>query len=76
MGSLLFDIPLREPHFRISQKLRIRPWLFNSLTEQSKSYLSILKIGDIILTGTPCDFSGELINNIETMIKKAGTTMS
>tara|TARA_B100001540_G_scaffold61000_1_gene54858 strand:- start:8899 stop:10230 length:1332 start_codon:yes stop_codon:yes gene_type:complete len=66
MGSLLFDIPLREPHFRISQKLRIRPWLFNSLTEQSKSYLSILKIGDIILTGTPCDFSGELINNIET----------
>ena len=66
MGSLLFDIPLREAHLRISTKLRIRPWVFNKITEQSKAYLSLLKIGDIILVGTPCDFSGELINDIES----------
>ena len=66
MGSLLFDIPLREAHLRISTKLRIRPWVFNKITEQSNAYLSLLKIGDIILVGTPCDFSGELINDIES----------
>ena len=66
MGSILFDIPLREAHLRISTKLRIRPWVFNKITEQSKAYLSLLKIGDIILVGTPCDFSGELINDIES----------
>ena len=66
MGSILFDIPLREAHLRISTKLRIRPWVINKITEQSKAYLSLLKIGDIILVGTPCDFSGELINDIES----------
>ena len=57
---------MREAHLRISTKLRIRPWVFNKITEQSKAYLSLLKIGDIILVGTPCDFSGELINDIES----------
>jgi len=70
MSSLLFDIPLREPHLRISKTLRLRPWVFNKLTEQSKIYLSLLKIGDIILVGTPCDFSGELVSYIESNSKE------
>ena len=70
ISSILFDIPLREPHMRITESLRLRPWVFNRLTEESKAYLSLLKIGDIILVGTPCDFSGELVSNIESNAKQ------
>ena len=55
---------------RITESLRLRPWVFNRLTEESKAHLSLLKIGDIILVGTPCDFSGELVSNIESNAKQ------
>lgn len=54
---------LRAPHLRLSDDLRIRPWLFRQLmgTPSSTTYLSGLRLGDVLLLGAPCDFSGELM---------------
>ncbi len=72
MAALQFDIPLREPHWRISKNLRFRPWIFNLFYEPTPHYISILKIGKIVFAGTPSDFSGELIPEIEYVAEPNG----
>lgn len=52
-----------ESQMRILENWRIRPWLFNTLLSPLEGSLTYLKIGDITLVGTPCDFSGELYLN-------------
>lgn len=52
-----------EAQMRILENWRISPWLFNTLLSPLEGSLSYLKIGDITLVGTPCDFSGELYLN-------------
>jgi hypothetical protein len=56
-----------ESQMRILENWRIRPWLFNALLSPLEGSLTYLKIGDITLVGTPCDFSGELyLNHLKT----------
>lgn len=51
---------LREPHPRIIGNWRVRPWLFYAIYGDYPSDLKALRIGNTVLIGTPCDFSGEL----------------
>lgn len=53
-------LPLRDPHFRITEDWRIRPWVFYSLYGDYPSVVKGLRIGNVIWVGGPCDFSGEL----------------
>ena len=64
-GTIQFDIPLRKPHIRVAANWRVRPWIFEKLTEVSPAYISLLRIGNIAFIGTPCDFSGELTAAID-----------
>ena len=64
-GTIRFDVPLRKPHIRVAANWRVRPWIFEKLTEVSPAYISLLRIGNIAFIGTPCDFSGELIAAID-----------
>jgi hypothetical protein len=48
---------------RLLKNLRVRPWLFNTVFSPLHGNLTYLKIGNITLVGTPCDFSGELYLN-------------
>ena len=73
--AIQFNFPLRDPHWRIGTNLRFRPWVFNSLSEQTPHYISILKIGNIVFVGTPCDFSGELIPDIEFVTDPLGINL-
>lgn len=70
--TIQFNFSLRDPHWRIGTNWRFRPWVFNLLSEQSPQYISILKIGNIVFAGTPCDFSGELIPEIESVTDPLG----
>jgi len=64
------DVPLRNAHWRFSESWRFRPWVFNWLSEESFHFITALRIGNIVFTGTPCDFSGELISEIENGVDK------
>ncbi|GCC50262.1 hypothetical protein SanaruYs_04770 [Chryseotalea sanaruensis] len=59
------EVPISfgESQMRILENWRVRPWLFNALLSPLEGSLTYLKIGDITLVGTPCDFSGELYLN-------------
>jgi neutral ceramidase len=60
LSSAELVLPLRKPQWRISENWRLRPWLFYSLYGDYPATLTILKTGNLIWIGTPCDFSGEL----------------
>ena len=57
-----FRIPLAlgKPQFKISKNLILRPYLFNYAFGDEKGEISALLLGNTLLIGTPCDFSGEL----------------
>jgi hypothetical protein len=49
---------------------RIRPWLFKGVFGQYPSFISVLRIGDIVMLGTPCDFSGEFNFSLDSLAAK------
>lgn len=61
LAAVRVDIDLRAPHFRINENLRLRPWVFGWLFGEVNATINGLQIGDQLLVGTPCDFSGELV---------------
>lgn len=71
---LMIRIPLElnEPQLKVSKDWRIRPWLFRSVFGTYPSYLTALRIGDIVMLGTPCDFSGELTPAIDAVANQHG----
>lgn len=48
---------------RIEKKWKVRNWVFSSLIGSLQGEITYLKIGNIIMMGTPCDFSGEIFVN-------------
>ena len=55
------NLGLREPHARITENLRFRPWVFYKLFGDFPSNIKVTKIGNTLLVGLPCDFSGEFM---------------
>jgi len=52
-------VDLRSPHFRISNHLRFRPWVFNRVMNPGNPKITILRIGKTVLIGLPVELSGE-----------------
>ncbi|HEX7017196.1 MAG TPA: neutral/alkaline non-lysosomal ceramidase N-terminal domain-containing protein [Cyclobacteriaceae bacterium] len=59
-------LELGEPQFKVSKGWRIRPWLFREAFGTYQPDLAALMIGNLVLLGTPCDFSGELMPQIDS----------
>ncbi|MDZ7608290.1 MAG: hypothetical protein U5K79_22520 [Cyclobacteriaceae bacterium] len=58
------ELALPPPQLRLTENLRLRSWVFDSFFGSLKGEIYVLDIGNILLIGMPCDFSGELsINN-------------
>ncbi|HSZ25436.1 MAG TPA: neutral/alkaline non-lysosomal ceramidase N-terminal domain-containing protein [Cytophagaceae bacterium] len=65
LSCAVLDLPLREPHLKISKDWRVRPWVFDLLFGPYNPKIKLLKINDVLFIGTPCDFSGELMEDFE-----------
>ncbi len=48
---------------RITKDWKLRNWIFSLLVNPLQGELTYLQLNDIILIGTPCDFSGEIFVN-------------
>src|SRR5690606_15478207 len=51
-------LPLSCPQVKISEDFKVRKWLFQAAFGEYPAFLTALRIGDIVLLGTPADFSG------------------
>lgn len=58
------DLLLKDSAPRVSKDWTLRPWIFKTLLGSQPLFISYLKLGNISLIGTPCDFSGVLSNEI------------
>ena len=68
LNSEKYNIEMREQSFKINSRFIIRPWLFKFLVGDSPKFISSLRVGNLLIVGTPCDFSGELVEPIEKSI--------
>lgn len=62
----LVNIPLNlgQRQVKILPNWRVRSWLSSWLMGEHTVNLSVLKIGEVVMLGTPCDFSGLLTPEI------------
>ena len=75
LQSMKLEVELREPHLRITENIRIRPWVYNYLVGGYPVDLKVLRIGEIMLVGTPCDFSGELVEELELQARRKNISL-
>lgn len=63
---------LREPNLRLNSVISVRPWLFRKLLGNEKVFLTQLSVSNVCFLGTPCDFSGELTSEIDSVAHQYG----
>lgn len=73
--SFQVALPLRKPSPRLTKNLALRPWVFKWLFGDSPNYLKVLKIGNDLMVGMPCDFSGELMEDLDEYAKSKGLNL-
>lgn len=51
-------ITLRQPHFRISDQIRLRPWLFSYLLGETNPHFDVTLIGSTLMISSSGEISG------------------
>ena len=75
IGFGRLDISLREPHLRISDNIRIRPWLFNYLLGDTNPHLDFTLIGNTLLIGSSGELSGVFYEKWENAARAKGLNL-
>ncbi|HEY9046562.1 MAG TPA: neutral/alkaline non-lysosomal ceramidase N-terminal domain-containing protein [Ohtaekwangia sp.] len=70
----MMRIPLALPpsEAKITKDWQLRPWLFKAAFGQYQTYLTALRIGHLVMIGTPCDYSGQLTAPLDSLAAKEG----
>lgn len=72
LQAVTIPLPLREPSPRLTMGLVLRPWAFKKAFGEFPIYVKALRVGNILMVGMPCDFSGELVSGIDAYAKTKG----
>jgi neutral ceramidase len=56
-------IPFGPAQLRVSEDWKTRNWAFSAVLDDLEGELTYLQMGNILMIGTPCDFSGEIAVN-------------
>ncbi|MCP1383950.1 neutral/alkaline non-lysosomal ceramidase N-terminal domain-containing protein [Runella salmonicolor] len=65
-------LPLRQPVPRVTTGLSMRPWVFHWAFGDYPNYVKAMRIGNVLMVGFPCDFSGELVAEMSAYAEKKG----
>jgi neutral ceramidase len=63
---------LSDPQAKITPGWKVRPWLIRAAFGEYPVWLTALRIGDMMMLGTPCDFSGEFNFTLDSLASKKG----
>jgi hypothetical protein len=73
-GILGLEVTMPPLNVRVSDALRLRPWLAGRLLPvRNHSYLQVFRLNDSVWVSTPCDFSGELALGIKDFLRARGS---
>jgi neutral ceramidase len=74
-GMLGLDVSMPPLNVRLSDGIRLRPWLAGKLVPaRSHSFLQAFRVDDSVWISTPCDFSGELALGIKDFLRVHGSS--
>lgn len=74
-GMLGLELSLPPLNVRITDGIRLRPWIAERLMPVSKhSFIQVFRLNDSIWISTPCDFSGELALGIKDFLRVRGSS--
>ncbi len=65
-------LQLREPQWRFSENWCLRHWLWSKLYGDYPNDVRALRIGNTVMVGLPCDFSGELMKELDEYAESKG----
>ena len=68
----IVPLELGDPQVKISRDWKLRSWLFRSAFGEYDAFLTVLRIGDVVMLGTPCDFSGEFNASLDSVASQRG----
>ena len=72
-GLLGVDVSLPPLSPRVSDGVRLRPWLAAKLVPVAQySFLQAFRLDDTIWVSTPCDYSGELVLGFKDLLRVRG----
>ncbi len=73
LATATVGLPLPPPQYRISAEIVVRPWLLTRVIDlPQEARIDALRIGDALLVGAPCDYSGELAAPFRRALAGAG----
>jgi len=58
---------LTDPQAKVLKKWQIRPWGFTLAFGDYPEFLTVLRLGNVVMLGTPCDFSGEFSHALDSL---------
>ena len=61
---LTLKLPMREPQWRFAKDWSFRHWLWTKLYGDYDNEVKMLRLGNLVMVGLPCDFSGELMKDL------------
>jgi neutral ceramidase len=74
-GMIGLDVTMPPLNVRLSDGIRLRPWLAGKLVPaRSHSFLQVFRMDDSYWISTPCDFSGELALGIKDFLRARGAS--
>jgi neutral ceramidase len=68
-------LELTDAQFKVFKDWRLRPGAFNRLLGDYPEYITGLRIGNLLMLGTPCDFSGEFYAKLDSAAEANGMQM-
>ncbi|GEO23149.1 neutral/alkaline non-lysosomal ceramidase N-terminal domain-containing protein [Cyclobacterium qasimii] len=68
-------LKLRSPHYRISDNLRLRPWLFNWAIGESPAYFDVVRIGNALFISSSGEVSGVFYKAWEEQAEALGLSL-
>jgi hypothetical protein len=73
--SITLPLPLRDPSPRLTMGLVLRSFAFKKAFGDYPVYVKALRVGNILMVGMPCDFSGELVTELDAYAKTKGLNL-
>jgi len=68
-------LELREVHYRLSDNLRLRPWIFNWAFGETNAHFDILVLGNTLIIGSSGEISGVFYDKWEKKAAELGLNL-
>lgn len=76
-GILGLDVALPQFNIRVTDGIRLRPWLAKKLLARGgHTFLQVFRLDDSLWASTPCDFSGELALGLKNSFRARGENLT